>query len=196
MKQEKVTKLILRLIKLTKNNEIEWTSISLRNSQLLGGEQSLGLAYKASLENGIFRLYRYKYRVWRDEDNYDWSDSIRLELLDVEGNTEYEFEYENSMEDLYNIVREQSSSANTIIDNILGLNLEIIEATYYSTNQSLNVTSQLQELIEDNRLITIASNDISGDPEQYKPKKLKIKYEYNGKISEVEFKEDDEVILP
>ena len=196
MKQEKVTKLILRLIKLTKNNEIEWTSISLRNSQLLGGEQSLGLAYKASLENGNFRLYRYKYRVWRDEDNYDWSDSIRLELLDVEGNTEYEFEYENSMEDLYNIVREQSSSANTIIDNILGLNLEIIEATYYSTNQSLNVTSQLQELIEDNRLITIASNDISGDPEQYKPKKLKIKYEYNGKISEVEFKEDDEVILP
>jgi len=63
-----------------------------------------------------------------EDYNYEWSQRIRLELLDNDGHSDFEFEYLNSMNDLYDIVREQTSNVSDFIDNILGLKLEILEA--------------------------------------------------------------------
>jgi hypothetical protein len=196
MKTEKVTQLVLKLLKMTSNNEINWNSYSVSNPDLPNGETILDKIYSTILGQGKFRVYRYKYKFWIDEEKFEWIQRIRLELIDSSGNTEFEFEYENSMNDLYEVIREQTSNVSNIIDDILGINLEIIEAKYYTNNKSLDVTQALKEKINNNKLVILASNDIGGDPEYRIVKKLKVKYDYCGEILEKEVSENEIMKLP
>ena len=54
----------------------------------------------------------------------------------------------------------------------------------------------MTKLINNGKLITIASNSIGGDPHVGVVKKLSIKYKHKGIIITKVFKEHDEIILP
>lgn len=196
MKTDKVTQLVLKLIKLTSNNEIKWDGNSVYSPELPNGEIILDKIYKTAYSGGRFQIYRYKFKSWMDEDRFEWSQRIRLELVDSQGHTDYEFEYENSMNDLYEIVREQASDVENLIDNILGLTLEIIEAKYYTQAKSVDVTALLREKIQNNKLSIFASNDLAGDPHYGVVKKLKVKFSYGGETLEKEVNEGDTLRLP
>src|SRR5687767_6060412 len=148
MKNEKVTQLVLRLIKMTSHNEIKWEPNNVYSAELPNGEIILDKMYTTTLTNGRFRLYRYKLKYWVDEDRFEWSQRIRLELIDKNGHVEYEFVYENSMNDLYDIVREQASNVSSILDEILGLSLDILEAKYYTSTKTSDVTELVSEKVE------------------------------------------------
>ena len=97
------------------------------NVELVSGDFIIGKIYKSEIDNSVFRLTKYKFKDWRDFDEFEWNLRVRLELIDSFGETEYEFEYDNSLNDLYDIVREQISNVSTIVDNILGLNTTSIQ---------------------------------------------------------------------
>lgn len=196
MKNEKVTQLVLRLIKMTSHNEIKWEPNNVYSPELPSGEVILDKIYSTVLTNGRFRIYRYKFKVWVDEDRFEWSQRIRLELIDKGGFTEYEFVYENSMNDLYDIVREQASNVSSILDEILGLSLDILEAKYYTNVKTSDVTDLVSEKVENNKLAIFASNDIFGDPHPGVVKKLMIKYKYAGDTFEKEVSEGDTLRIP
>lgn len=119
MKTTKVTKLVLKLIKLTKAKEIDWETMTTDEIEYPSDEVILGKIFKTSLSQGIFCLYRYKYKNWIYEDEYVWAQRIQLNLIDDQGKTNYEFEYTYSINDLYEIVTEISSDVDGIIDSIL-----------------------------------------------------------------------------
>lgn len=196
MKNEKVTQLVLRLIKLTSHNEIKWEPSNVYSPELPNGEIVLDKMYTTHLTNGRFRIYRYKFKVWVDEDRFEWSQRIRLELIDKGNFTEYEFVYENSMNDLYDIVREQASNVSSILDEILGLGLDILEARYYTSVKTSDVTELVREKIENNKLAILASNDIFGDPHPGVVKKLLIKYKYAGETLTKEVGEGETLRIP
>jgi hypothetical protein len=196
MRTDKVTQLVLKLIKLTKSNEIKWNATSISETVLSSGEIILDKIYLATAGAGNFKVYRYKYKFWVDEDRFEWTPQIRLLLIDKYGETEFEFEYENSMNDLYDIVREQASNVSTIVDDLLGLNLEILEATYYTPNKSIDVTPLFREKISNNKLIIVANNELAGDPEHGITKKLKVIYSYAGETLEKEVNEYETIKLP
>src|ERR1043166_278126 len=74
--------------------------------------------------------------------------------------------------------------------------LEVIEAVYGTTKKSVDITTKLNQLIQDGTLTTIASNDLGGDPDLGTPKVLRIKYKHNGVIITKEYKEKDHIKLP
>lgn len=196
MRSDKLSQFIIKLIKLTKSNELTWESISPRDTELPNGEVILDKLYETTVNDRDFRLYRYKYKYYRDEYDFEWSQRIRLELLDNDGNTDFEFEYQNSMNDLYDIVREQTSNVSDFIDSILGLKLEILEAKYYTAKISKDVTEKVKNKVSNNRLVIDATNQIDGDPDPGTVKKLKVTYSYSGDTLEKEVDEGQTLILP
>jgi hypothetical protein len=196
MKSEKVSQFVIKLIKLTTSDEVKWTSYSTINNELLNGEVILDKTYLTSLNGRKFQLYKYKYKVYRDEYDYEWSQKIRLGLVDINGKSDYEFEYDNSMNDLYDIVRERTSNIMDIVDDILGLTLEIIEARYFTSNHSKDITEKVKNLVKNNSLVLKATNEIDGDPEPRIVKQLKIIYKYAGETKEKEVQEGQIISLP
>jgi hypothetical protein len=195
MKSEKVSQFIIKLIKLTKSGELIWESVGSEEIDMPLGD-ILGKIYEATINNRRLQLYRYKIKYYNDEFDFEWIQKIKLELLDDHGKPDYDFEYDNSINDLYNIVREHTSNVSDFIDDILGLKLEIISAKYYTAKQSKDVTFLLQSRVFGNSLIIEASNDIDGDPEENVVKKLKVKYRIGDKIQEKEVTEGQTLILP
>jgi hypothetical protein len=195
MKSEKVSQFIIKLIKLTKTGELVWSSDVSTVIEMPIGEL-MGKVYEANINDRKLHIYRYKVKYYNDEVDYEWVQKIKLELLDDHGKPDYEFEYDNSISDLYNIVREHTSNVAEFIDDILGLKLEIISAKYYTLNNSMDVTLQLQSRVFGNSLILKASNDIAGDPEENVVKKLNVKYRIGEKAYEKEVAEGQTLILP
>lgn len=121
MIKDKITQFVLKLIKLTKNNEITWRNFIPSETELPNEEVILDKVYESTINESRIQLYRYKAKYFIDEYEYQWVQRIRLELIDNKGETDYVFKFENSMNDLYDIVREQSSNVNQLIDDILKL---------------------------------------------------------------------------
>ena len=121
MIKDKITQLVLKLIKLTKNNEVKWRSFIPAETELPNEEVIIDKIYESVINDKRFQLYRYKAKYFIDEYEFQWVQRIRLELIDDKGETDYVFKFENSMNDLYDIVREQSSNVNQLIDDILQL---------------------------------------------------------------------------
>lgn len=74
--------------------------------------------------------------------------------------------------------------------------LEIIKAEYWTKKNRLDVTEELRRMIANNKLETIASNAIKGDPDKGKGKNLTIKYKFSGITVTKEYKERDKVSIP
>lgn len=122
MNDERVSQFIIKLIKLTQKEEIKWISHAPRNPELLNGEFILDKIYETDIDNNKFQLFKIKYQVFTDEFDYVWERSIRLRLIDDKGNSEYGFRYDNSLNDLYSLVREKTSKIGSIIEEILKKN--------------------------------------------------------------------------
>jgi len=117
--ESKISKLILGLIEKTRRNEIKWEKAKLTSNMNEFDEPIVDLLYKISIENAIFRIYKYKTKSYRDEYEWEWVDRVKLELIDDDENTLYEFPYDYSLVNLYDAVREQTSGINDIIDKII-----------------------------------------------------------------------------
>lgn len=69
--------------------------------------------------------------------------------------------------------------------------LKIIEAKYYTNLHSLDITRELNESVEKDKLKIVLSNNIAGDPHKGFTKRGLIKYRLNGKIDEKTYKEGE-----
>lgn len=116
---EKVSKIVTKFIKDTRNKKLEWGEDS-DNLKLGAEEKLIGKAYTASLNNRYLRIYKFKYKSYLDIDKFGWSESFWLEFVDIDGNSEWEFPSTNSIKDLYESVTYQASgvdeSFNTYLD--------------------------------------------------------------------------------
>jgi len=122
MDQDRIAQLVLKLIKLTNTDKIEWKSLLPTDMKWRKDPGYLiDKVYRTQVNGKSFQLYRYKEKWYREEDDYEWIVSTRLELIDENEYTDYEFEYSNSMNDLYEIVREKTSKAEEIINQILNI---------------------------------------------------------------------------
>lgn len=74
--------------------------------------------------------------------------------------------------------------------------LQILTAIYGKNSRIVEITNQLNNLVENDKLKVVLSNALAGDPLYGKPKMGKVKYQYNGKISEKEYIEGETIELP
>jgi flagellar biosynthesis GTPase FlhF len=76
------------------------------------------------------------------------------------------------------------------------LRFVIVEAIYGTPERSVNVTNVLNNLIQNGRLVTTASNNLAGDPYPHVKKRLTIKYRNNGEFFIKVYEENAQVVLP
>ncbi len=83
------------------------------------------------------------------------------------------------------------------IDKLFDENtMEIIEASYGTSEKILNITEELKKLVINNKLNIIASNAIAGDPYPNQVKYLTLKYKYKGHIITKKFLEQARIVIP
>jgi len=106
---------VLKLIQDTKKKDIIWKDEPNNKLVLPSNERPISKVYNAIIDDKNFRIYEYQTKFYKDEDDWDWVERIRLELFDSDGASLFEFEYDYSLYKLFNAVRK----ANTDIDNLM-----------------------------------------------------------------------------
>jgi len=74
--------------------------------------------------------------------------------------------------------------------------LKIIKATYGSDDNFIDITRELNNRVTDNKLKTVLSNDIAGDPHRGIRKKGEIVYKFKGKKIKKDYIEGETIELP
>ncbi len=74
--------------------------------------------------------------------------------------------------------------------------LKIVRAKYYTESSSLDITDELNNAVQDNRLKIILSNNIAGDPHKGSKKQGSVKYVFNGIENERVYIEGEPIDLP
>lgn len=117
----KVQKVIHKLIKATADGEISW-SISHNSSVKLEEDGELiGKAYTTNYMGRIFRMYAFKYLMYQpDFDKFYKTTSKNLELIDFQNEVLWIFPFDNSINDLYDMVRYKVANVDQLLDDLLG----------------------------------------------------------------------------
>ena len=74
--------------------------------------------------------------------------------------------------------------------------LKIVKANYGSDSKKIEITDELNNAVEDDKLKIVLSNNIAGDPHRGVKKKGEIKYKFNNEIKEKKCNESDLIELP
>jgi len=74
--------------------------------------------------------------------------------------------------------------------------LEILSGVYGTPEKQIDITDLLKKKVIDEKLKIKVSNEIGGDPDYGKQKKLTIKYKYRGEEIEKSFIENEEMEIP
>jgi len=187
--------LMTKLIQETQKDTLIWHSSSDKNIVLSFDGEIVDKIYTTTFKGTRFRLFRFKYKDYDSSlVSYFYQSAVRLDIIDYNDNAEWSFPLDNSLNDLYETVRFKVSNVDNIIDDLLGI--EIIKAEYLTSKKSIDVTKRLNDLIVNNELHIVVSNEIAGDPEYGSIKTLKIKYFYKGKFYEKEIKEGQRLDIP
>ena len=74
--------------------------------------------------------------------------------------------------------------------------LKILKATYGKNGKYIDITNELNNAVDDDKLKIVLSNAIAGDPIVRTHKEGVINYEHNGKTSDRTYKEGEVIELP
>ena len=110
---------VSKLIKDTKNAVIKWNDNSNRAIVLPSSERAISKIYTTDVNEKKMRIYEYQLKHYTDEDEWDWIERIRLELIDSDDATLYEFSYDFSLYKLFNAVRKANSGVDDFMKQFL-----------------------------------------------------------------------------
>lgn len=110
---------ISKLIKDTINGQVKWTDQQNKSLALPSNERAISKLYTAEVTDRKFRVYEYQTKYYRDEDEWDWVERIRFELIDNNGDTLFDFEYDYSLYKLFNAIRQSNSGINDLMKQFL-----------------------------------------------------------------------------
>lgn len=109
---------IAKLIKDTNKGDLKWVIDSSRIT-LPGNERLSGKIYLTDIDGQSIRLYSYNVKYYKDEDEWEWIESLRLELIDKGKETLYEFKYGYAFDKLINAVRKSTSDVDNFMKGFL-----------------------------------------------------------------------------
>jgi hypothetical protein len=113
-------KLISKLNRQTKEDEIIWHIDTSRPSSLTGTEVLVDNVYECLVLGKRMRLYKLMSRFYHVDESYEWTDEMRLELIDMYGKTTFQFPPDPGIRDLYQTVMFKTSGVEGFLDEYLG----------------------------------------------------------------------------
>ena len=119
MNEKHKNKIISKLNRETKEDIIKWEKNRTKPSSLAGSEILVENVYTTKVLERHLRLYRFQAKYFYDEESFEWTDSYRLEFIDIWGNSEWTFPEDRAIFDLYETVRYKTSNIDGFIDTFL-----------------------------------------------------------------------------
>mgnify|MGYP006091468157 CR=1 FL=1 len=117
--ESKYIKTVLKLNRLTKENELIWETSRFDPNSISGTERMVGNAFVTTANDKQIRLYKFEYRHYTDEDEFFWAPDFRLEFIDSRGNGSWQFPDDRTITDLYETVTYKTSGAEEFVDGFL-----------------------------------------------------------------------------
>src|SRR5271165_5561208 len=115
---DKTSKAVTKFLRQTLEGEISW-KIDDRKAVPGAGEYVIGKIYMTIILDKCLRIYKYKEKYYADEDNYSWSEGVKLQFTDDEGNPEWDFPYSNAVDDLYKAISFKTTNVEEFFDKWL-----------------------------------------------------------------------------
>ncbi len=112
-------KLISKLNRDTKEDIIKWKFNDERINSIVGTEIVLNNSYVVKILNKILRIYKFKEKIYYDEDAYNWTENYKLEFIDNYGNSEFTFPEDRAIYDLYETVQYKTSGIENFLTEYL-----------------------------------------------------------------------------
>lgn len=109
---------IIALIKQTNKGEITQQIVE-HEIELPNDEKITSKIYTTTILDKNFRLYEYQYKHYIDEDEWLWNKRKSFEVIDQSNNRLYEFEYDYSLNDLFESVTRKTSGIDDFLGNFL-----------------------------------------------------------------------------
>ncbi len=117
--ESKYIKTVLKLNRLTKENELVWNTARFEPNSISGTERIVGNSFITTANKKQLRLYKFESRHYTDEDEFYWVPDYRLEIIDDRGNGGWQFPEHRAIMDLYDSVIYKISGTEEFVDGFL-----------------------------------------------------------------------------
>ncbi|MDI6951971.1 hypothetical protein QMN49_11040 [Escherichia coli] len=122
MHNDKTTKLIVSLNKLTVQKMINWMAIDAPENLVNGTQDIIQVVFHAKYKEKDFVIYSRKYRYYFDEHEWSWAEGLVLAIVTPSYKTLWKtFEQTQALRDLFNSVSKQASGFNDIVEDLLNI---------------------------------------------------------------------------
>ncbi len=116
--ENKISKKLSQINRYTKERGIFWeTLIHYPNLGLSSNEELVGKIYQTEFEGRKLRLFKINRKVQTDEFEFNWIPAFKLEILDHNDSSDWEFPDHRGIWDLYDSVRYQVSNIDSFLSS-------------------------------------------------------------------------------
>jgi hypothetical protein len=115
---DKTSKAVTKILRQTLSKDLAWV-IDSRKVQVGEQEDIIGNVYYTTLLDKFLRLFKYKSLSVTDYDGFIWTERYKLQFIDDEGFSVWEFPYSNAVKDLYEAVSFKSIEVQEFLDKWL-----------------------------------------------------------------------------
>ncbi|MFL3320445.1 hypothetical protein [Klebsiella michiganensis] len=122
MYNDKITKLVVTLNKLTVQKSISWQAIDAHENLTNGTQDILQVVFHTTYSEKHFIIYNRKYRHYFDEHQWSWAEGIVLAIVTPSFKILWEtYVQTQALRDLYSSVSKQASGFDDIVDELLNI---------------------------------------------------------------------------
>ena len=115
----KETKLIIKFIRLTIENQIKWKVIDTPNALIDGTDFKIPIFFTTTYNDKVFAVFSRRYKHYLDIDEWNWAEEIKIAILENEKILWENKEQIPAIYDLFNVIQEQVSGIDNIIDSFI-----------------------------------------------------------------------------
>jgi len=117
---DKVSKLLAELTKVTVNGSLKWDVRSAPSGLTEGTNHVFPLYFQTRYKGQDIGLAKKRYRYYTDVDEYSWSESILLIFMDGFKRVIWEYEEDAfSLNNLFDLVQRSSVNIDSILDQLV-----------------------------------------------------------------------------
>lgn len=118
--ETKAEQLITKLIRETFEEKVIWTIKESPNGLIEGTDNLVPLYLMTTYKGKYLGVYQKRFKIFIDEIDYTWNESIGFCITDFYNKVVWEFEDRSpALYELFNTAREQASGIGSLIDDLL-----------------------------------------------------------------------------
>jgi hypothetical protein len=119
----KADRIITGITRKTIEAELKWNLAQPPASLAAGSSSRFAFYAETAYKNRTLAFAHVRYKVYQDADEYDWSESYALYVLDYANRLQYEFPLSSAHRHLSQAIQEQITGVDDLFEDLLNTEL-------------------------------------------------------------------------